>query len=78
MAVLASIRTSIVVEKIYASSFRDMELAAVSEEYRACMGWGGGGARKTKQRPYRSHSLLPGWILEMSLGDVGVRVQVGL
>ena len=35
-------------------------------------------ARQTKQSRYRSHSVLPGWILKMGMGDVGVRFQVGL
>ena len=43
MAVLASKRTSMVVEKRNASSFRDVEIAVVLQVYCACMGLGGGG-----------------------------------
>ena len=77
MAVLASNITSMIVEKRDFSSFRDVEIA-VPQVYRACMGWGGGDARQTTQIRYRSHSLLPGWILQMGMGDVGVRFPVGL
>ena len=79
MAVLASI-ISMVVEKRKVSSFRGVELAAVPQSYRACMGWrgGGGGARQKTHSWYRSHSLLPGWILKMGMVDVGIRFQVGL
>ena len=43
------------------------------------MGWrGGGGARQKIHSWYRSHSLLPGWILKMGMVDVGIRFQVGL
>ena len=43
------------------------------------MGWReGGGARQKTHSWYRSHSLLPGWILKMGMVDVGIRFQVGL
>ena len=78
MAVLASI-ISMVVEKRNVSSFRGVELVAAPQIYRACMGWReGGGARQKTHSWYRSHSLLPGWILKMGMVDVGIRFQVGL
>ena len=69
-----------VVEERDVSSFRGVELAAVPQIYRSCMGWRGegGDARQKTHSWYRSHSLLPGWILKMGMVDVGIRFQVGL
>ena len=47
MAILASIIISMVVGKRNASFFRDIELAAVSEVYPACMGG------KTREKPVK-------------------------
>ena len=57
--VLASNDASMVVKKKDASSFRDVELAALMQEYRASIGW------KTRANNATSvqESLSPAWIL---------------
>ena len=60
MTVLASI-ISMVVEKKNVSSFRDGELAALPQRYRACMGWRGGG-RETNDAKSVQESLSAAWL----------------
>ena len=60
MAVLASIKTSMIVEKRDASSFQDVNLAVVPQIYRACMG--GGGKRETNPAKTVQESLSAAWL----------------
>ena len=80
MAVLASIITSMVVEKRDPSSFRDVEIAAEPQVYRACME---GGGWKTRDKQHNvgtgvTLSCLARFLRWAWMGDVGVRFQVGL
>ena len=71
---LASIVASTVVKKRDASSLRDVELTAVYQVYRPCVGW------KTRNDHAKSvqESVSATRIFEICMGNVGVRFQVGL
>ena len=59
-AVLASINTSMIIEKRDVPSFRGVKLAAVVQVYRACMGWGG--KRDTNHAKSVQESLSAAWL----------------